>query len=125
MDEYIFNIQASVLPQIKFWHWQTTTHASHVALGDLYDALVDSIDKVVESYQGRTNSRISVDGISQMQMANFKDASQAIELLGDTIEKTITQIEQLKKLDTFGDIINLLEELDGILGRTMYLLTLK
>lgn len=125
MDEYIFNIQASVLPQIKFWHWQTTTHASHVALGDVYDALVDSIDKVVESYQGRTNSRISVDGISQMQMANFKDASQAIELLGDTIEKTITQIEQLKKLDTFGDIINLLEELDGILGRTMYLLTLK
>lgn len=125
MDEYIFNIQASVLPQIKFWHWQTTTHASHVALGDLYDALVESIDKVVESYQGRTNSRISVDGISQMQMANFKDAPQAIELLGDTIEQTITQIEQLKKLDTFGDIINLLEELNGILGRTMYLLTLK
>lgn len=125
MDEYIVNIQANVLPQIKFWHWQTTTNASHVALGDLHDALVASIDNVVESFQGRTKSRIDVEGFKTAQLVNFKDPSQAVELLGGTIEMTISQIEELKKLDTFGDIINLLEELNGILGRTMYLLTLK
>lgn len=125
MDEYIVNIQANVLPQIKFWHWQTTTHASHVALGDVYDALVACIDSVVESYQGRTKSRIDIEGFDTIQLVNFKDPSQGVELLGGVIEQTISQVEQLKKLDTFGDIINLLEELNGILGRTMYLLTLK
>lgn len=125
MDGYIVNIQANVLPQIKFWHWQTTTHASHVALGDLYDALVKSIDGVVESYQGRSGVRINIEGVDQVMSVNFKDAAQAVEMLAGVVEQTVSQIKELKKLDTFGDIINLLEELNGIVGRTMYLLTLK
>ncbi|HNB43180.1 MAG TPA: DUF5856 family protein [Burkholderiaceae bacterium] len=33
-------------------HWKTGSYAAHMALGDLYEALPDSIDEIVEVYQG-------------------------------------------------------------------------
>jgi len=33
-------------------HWKTKSYAQHVALGDLYDHLIEDIDAVVEMYQG-------------------------------------------------------------------------
>lgn len=33
-------------------HWKTTSYAQHMALGDFYDSIVDSIDNIVECYQG-------------------------------------------------------------------------
>lgn len=125
MDEYIFHVQCNVLPQVKIWHWQTMEHAAHVALDGLYESIIDAIDKVAESWQGRTSTRISVKGEQRAEIVDFSSADQAIEMLNGLVEATMTQIETLKKLDTFGDIINLLEELNGILGKSMYLLTLK
>lgn len=33
-------------------HWKTKSLAEHMALGDLYDGLIDKIDGIVEMYQG-------------------------------------------------------------------------
>jgi len=33
-------------------HWATGSFAQHTALGDFYDGVIDSIDKLVEAYQG-------------------------------------------------------------------------
>jgi len=33
-------------------HWATSSYAEHVALGDFYDGLLDSLDGIVEVYQG-------------------------------------------------------------------------
>lgn len=33
-------------------HWATKSFAQHLALGELYDGLVDKIDGLVEAYQG-------------------------------------------------------------------------
>jgi len=35
-----------------FAHWGTASDAEHRALGELYDAIVDATDAVVEGYQG-------------------------------------------------------------------------
>ena len=37
---------------VHFAHWNTNSYASHVALGDLYDAIVDAVDDLVETFQG-------------------------------------------------------------------------
>jgi hypothetical protein len=36
-------------------HWQTTSYAAHVALGEFYQAIPDFVDAVVEAYQGKNN----------------------------------------------------------------------
>lgn len=33
-------------------HWATGSYAAHIALGELYEALPDAIDEIVEVYQG-------------------------------------------------------------------------
>lgn len=38
---------------LHFSHWLTGSYAGHMALGDLYDQIVEDIDEIVETYQGR------------------------------------------------------------------------
>ena len=38
---------------LHFAHWNTRSFASHMALGDLYDSVVDDVDEIVETYQGK------------------------------------------------------------------------
>ena len=38
-------------------HWNTSSYAEHMALGDFYDEVIDLIDSFVEAYQG-SNSKI-------------------------------------------------------------------
>lgn len=37
---------------VHFAHWGTSSYAGHMALGELYDAIVDQVDDIVETYQG-------------------------------------------------------------------------
>lgn len=125
MDQYIFTIQANVIPQIQIWHWQTDNKAIHAALGDLYADLIEALDQVVEAWQGRTQTRVTVKDAKVYPLTDYENAQGAIDLLAATVDSTLEQIEQLNKVGSFGEITNLLEELNGILSKTMYLLTLE
>jgi hypothetical protein len=37
---------------VHFAHWNTDSYAAHMALGDLYEDIVDEVDTLVETYQG-------------------------------------------------------------------------
>lgn len=37
---------------LHFAHWNTKSYAAHVALGDLYESIVDEVDDIVEVCQG-------------------------------------------------------------------------
>ena len=36
-------------------HWATDSYAEHMALGDFYDDVIESLDAFVEAYQGANN----------------------------------------------------------------------
>lgn len=38
---------------LHFAHWSTKSLAQHLAVGDLYDQIIDTIDDIVECYQGK------------------------------------------------------------------------
>lgn len=38
---------------LHFAHWNTGSFAAHMALGDLYDDIIEDIDEIVEVYQGK------------------------------------------------------------------------
>jgi hypothetical protein len=41
-------------------HWGALSHSQHVTLGDFYDGLIPLLDSLVEMYQGRTRTRVSL-----------------------------------------------------------------
>jgi len=53
--------------QIKFIHWKTKNNSEHVALGNLFDYLVEKTDTIIEQlmgYEGKTITGFRIDPIN-------------------------------------------------------------
>lgn len=86
-------------------HWAATgpgSYAKHVALGDLYDALVDSIDTIVETYQGAFNL------IGAVPVAN-QEFTDILERLENSVEWIEANRDRIAQRNT--SIQNLLDSL--------------
>lgn len=103
---------------LHFEHWNTNSFAAHMALGDLYDSIVEDVDEIVECYQGknglvktfRTDSiQLPVDIIQRIKdeaawvescRSHIAGNDSALENLLDNIigsyYKTIYKLENLK-----------------------------
>lgn len=94
-------------------HWATTSYAAHVALGDLYDEIVDKVDEIVEMYQG------AIDIIGDVKPATVKDDILAhLRDEADWIEAHLEEISAgVKAVD------NALQDLSGLYYRAIYKLS--
>jgi DNA-binding ferritin-like protein len=76
--------------QAHIFHWQTKSQSSfaeHMALGAYYEEIVELIDGIVESYQGKYDI---MTGYKTIQMVDYKSTEQLIsyfKALDDNIEK--------------------------------------
>jgi hypothetical protein len=76
--------------QAHIFHWQTQSPSSlseHLALGSYYEGIVELIDGIVESYQGKHDI---ITGYKTVQMVDYKSTEQLIsyfKALDDNIEK--------------------------------------
>lgn len=97
-------------------HWKTKSYAAHVALGAFYDGVIESIDDIVEAYQGLYGD------IEDFECKTRKIDDVASFLQGelDWIEENRAEICQGS--DTIG---NLIDGLAGIYAKTVFLLGLK
>lgn len=125
MDQYIFSLQSSALPQLQIWHWQTDLHPVHVTLGELYDQVADCVDAIVEVWQGQTQTRIKVSGLDRIALVDWTDVDSAMDLISELVQMTAKQANDIKELDAFADVVNMLDELNAAFGKALYLLTLK
>ena len=99
-------------------HWSTKYYAAHVALGDFYDGVIDSVDKVVEAYQGTfglinvkqvedyddydadivKHIRETADWISENKSEIAKDNGTVINLIEDLLSTFYTALYKLENL---------------------------
>ena len=54
----IVKMLMEMLNMIKLYHWKTDSYAAHQATDELYEKLDAHIDKFVEVYLGKNNTRI-------------------------------------------------------------------
>lgn len=96
-------------------HWAAKgpgSHARHTALGDLYGAIIESLDEIVETYQG-THGLISV---------NYESAKIEPDKILDAILSEAEWVAANKTVIANGSpsVANLLDEYHGTLARTAY-----
>lgn len=101
--------------QIRVLHWGTTSYPEHVALGDLYDALSDSTDKIAEALMGAQGERLQLKGT--LELVDYAEGVPANYVRG--IGEALTSITGLPT-----DILNMRDELLAAVHKTSYLLTL-
>jgi DNA-binding ferritin-like protein len=83
--------------QAHIFHWQTKSQSSfaeHMALGTYYDEIVELIDGIVESYQGKHDL---ITGYKTVKMVDYKSTEQLISYfkdLDDNIEKNRKAVKE-------------------------------
>ena len=83
--------------QAHIFHWQTKSQSSfaeHMALGTYYDEIVELIDGIVESYQGKHEL---ITGYKTVKMVDYKSTEQLISYfkdLDDNIEKNRKAVKE-------------------------------
>ena len=104
--------------QLRIWHWQTKMFSRHQAYGATYNALGELIDSFMEAYMGK-NGRITAPSAIQLQDIG----GNVDEKLDSYIEFLNSLTETLEPRDT--DLLNIRDEMLGLLNKLKYLLTLK
>jgi DNA-binding ferritin-like protein len=83
--------------QAHVFHWQTKSQSSfaeHMALGTYYDEIVELIDNIVESYQGKYEI---ITGYKTIKTVDYKSTEQVISYfkeLDENIEKNRTSVKE-------------------------------
>lgn len=108
-----------LLNQIKIYHWQTSSYAEHKALGKAYESLDGLIDTFIESYMGANGNKIKAG--FKLSLVDYKPKS-AVELMDQA--ETFFRGELDKALSGKTELLNIRDEMLGVVQHTKYLLTL-
>lgn len=100
---------------IKLLHLNRTgegSYAAHVALGELYDAVSDLADTIVETMQGWA-------GIIEFSIPAVKAPKTTTESIL-WFRAQLLEFKKMSDIKEMPDISNMLDELIGVLSKTLY-----
>jgi len=106
--------------QLRVFHWQAETYAQHKAFGKAYEDLGDLIDNFVEIFMGKIG-KVKAKVTYSIELDNLEENH--IEYINGYISYLNSLSSELEPEDT--DLLNLRDEMLGVLNKLKYLLTLK
>ena len=105
------------LNSVKTFHWLTSSHAHHIVLDEAYNNFSDKIDEFVESAIGMNNpSEFKPVKVSFMEAATEDELPYLFEKIYDDF------ISQIRKYATTQALESLIDDMDNIANKTIYLL---
>ena len=108
--------------QVKINHWQTKSFARHKAFDKLYEGLVDLTDTFAEAAMGKYGRFKLEEEDKTIKIVNLSELDLK-EMLETSKEALIQWTEEFDPKDT--DLMNIRDEILGLLNKITYLLTLE
>ena len=107
--------------QIRIFHWQTKSYSAHKALGKAYESLDGLIDSFIETAMGRTEVDLK-DGNIKLELFDINNLSlnEALE----TYKGFLSEMTAKLSPETDTDLLNIRDEMLGVINQTLYLLKL-
>lgn len=99
--------------QAQVFHRGTKSYAEHIALGTYYDEIVDLVDKIVESYQGKNGL---IGNYNNYELENYENSQQVIKYF----EKLVDDVENLRKDMVESYIQNQIDGIEELIYSTLY-----
>jgi hypothetical protein len=105
-----------MLNTVKLYHWKTSSYSTHKATDELYSNLNEKIDSFVEILLGTTSRSIVLHPIS-LRTPLFSN--------NDDFKRQVEKYKGFLLGITGGsDLLNIRDEILGLLNQFLYLLTL-
>jgi len=108
--------------QTKINHWQTKSYARHNAFDKLFEGLIDLTDTFAETAMGKYGRFKLEEEDKTINIVNLNDLDLK-EMLETSKDALIQWTEEFDSKDT--DLLNIRDEILGLLNQVTYLLTLE
>ena len=108
--------------QTKINHWQTKSYARHKAFDELFSNLIDLTDTFAETAMGKYGRFKLEDDDKTINLVNLSELDLK-EMLETSKDALIQWSDEFDPKDT--DILNIRDEILGLLNQITYLLTLE
>lgn len=109
---YLFQLQIAA----KMMHWQTRSYATHVAIGGLFDKIVELTDDIIEQYMG-TYGPVTMPRTATLTVPNMTKAAMQAAL-----RQGIAYLNARMPRDPY--LQNMRDSLTSEMAKALYLLTL-
>jgi hypothetical protein len=109
-----------LVAQLKLYHWQTSSHARHLAADSLVQSIVKNGDKFVEVMQGGMGARVQLPRPATVYLNNMTDAT-AVTFLSEIRDWLLDEVGTFARGNP--ELQNLRDELLADVHQTMYLFT--
>ena len=118
LPRFFFSLQLN----IKLYHWQTSLYSRHKATDNLLVTVDPLIDKFMEIYQGKFGKIPT--GFTSVNVRTLTDEETANDFINKCIDflNNITEEDQNISINDT-DLLNIRDEMVGILNQTLYLFT--
>tara|TARA_R100000030_G_scaffold17142_1_gene11526 strand:- start:81 stop:461 length:381 start_codon:yes stop_codon:yes gene_type:complete len=117
-------INMNYLNDIQSYHWQTESFSEHENTGEYYDKFNKLNDEFVETWQGKTGTRIKFSAELRPGIMNYADNSQVRGEVQKQVAR-ITKISQHPKVVNQMDLESILEDMLLATNQLLFHLSLK
>lgn len=121
----IVHVFLQFLIQIKLYHWQTFSYPRHKGSDSLFSGIQGLVDQFIEVYQGKYG-RVIVDEKVEIPLQNLDD-DKIVSYLSIMKNFLVNDLENYlanKKMKNT-DLLNIRDEMLGLINQTLYLFTLE
>jgi len=118
LPRFFFSLQTN----IKMYHWQTTSYARHKATDSLLSDIDSLIDNFMEIYQGKYGKiPIGFTSINVRTLTDDETSTDFIQKCINYLNNILDEDTNMSSTDT--DLLNIRDEMVGLLNKTLYLFT--
>ena len=117
-------LNMNFLNDIQSYHWQTESYSEHESTGEYYEKFTKLNDELVETWQGKTGTRIKFSAELRPGIMNYADNSQVKGEVQKQVAR-ITKISQHPKVVNQMDLESILEDMLLATNQLLFHLSLK
>jgi DNA-binding ferritin-like protein len=108
--------------QTHLWHLQTKSYALHMALGQYYDMIRESVDRLAEALMGYTGERVNAVGKMPLQpLAGNDQVSKHVMMVCKYCNDLYSELKGKQGAE---HILAIIDDVKEGIAKTKYLLTL-
>tara|TARA_R110002074_G_C12283429_1_gene643369 strand:+ start:331 stop:804 length:474 start_codon:yes stop_codon:yes gene_type:complete len=125
----IVGVFLTILNTVKLYHWKTKSYSTHKATDELYEALNSKIDSFVEILLGKEiissgKKRDKILNVKNLKFKNYKNQKDFKKQIEEYKLFLINLSKSSLNTPTNSDLMNLRDEILGLMNQFLYLLTL-